>query len=63
MIVTIFGIIIFQLAERIAIKKSSTKVNVCNHMLGFSYVAISTRHAVPQKPYLQEIPILLIRNP
>lgn len=52
MIVTIFGIIIFQLVERIAIKKSLTKVNNYERMVEFSYAAIPTRHTVPQKPYL-----------
>lgn len=61
MIVAIFGIIIFQLVERIAIQKSLTKVNNCKHMIEFSYAAIPTRHTVPQKPYLQEI-LILLRN-
>lgn len=56
MIIAIFGIIVFQLVERIVIvKKSSTEVlrkYIC--MLGFSYNAIPTRHEVPRKPYLQE---------
>lgn len=56
MIITIFGIIVFQLVERIAIvKKSSTEVlRKCSCMLGFSYNAIPTRHEVHGKPYLQE---------
>lgn len=56
MIITIFGIIVFQLVERIAIvKKSSTEVlRKCICMLGFSYNAIPTRHEVHGKPYLQE---------
>lgn len=55
MIITIFGIIIFQLVERIAIvKKSSTEVlRKCSRMLWFLYNAIPTRHEVHGKPYLQ----------
>lgn len=56
----IFGyisIIIFQLAERIAIiEKSSTEV--LRHridMLWFSYNAIPSRHEVHDKPYLQGV--------
>ena len=54
MIITIFGIIVFQLVERIAIvKKSSTEVSrKCSRMLGFSYNALPTRHEVHVKPYL-----------
>ncbi len=49
------GIIIFQLTEWIAIvTKSSGAVNDCNDMLGFSYLAIPTRHEVPRVPYLHE---------
>lgn len=56
MIIAIFGIIVFQLVERIAVvKKSSTEVlRKCSCMLGFSYNAIPTRHEVHGKPYLQE---------
>lgn len=56
MIITIFGIIVFQLVERIAVvEKSSTEVlRKCSCMLGFSYNAIPTRHEVHGKPYLQE---------
>lgn len=56
MIITVFGIIVFQLVERIAIaEKSSTEVlRKCSCMLGFSYNAIPARHEVPEKPYLQE---------
>lgn len=57
MIITMYGIIVFQLVERIAIvKKSSAEVlRKCGCMLGFSYNAIPTRHEVPRKPYLQEV--------
>ena len=57
MIITMYGIVVFQLVERIAIvEKSSTEVlRECGRMLGFSYNAIPTRHEVPQKPYLQEV--------
>lgn len=49
------GIIIFQLTEWIAIvKKSSEAVSDCNDMLGFSYLAIPTRHEVPRVLYLHE---------
>lgn len=49
------GIIIFQLTEWIAIvTKSSEEVKDCNDMLGFSYLAIPTRHEVPRVPYLHE---------
>ena len=56
MIITMYGIIVFQLVERIAtVKKSSTEVlRKCGCMLGFSYNAIPTRHEVHGKPYLQE---------
>ena len=49
-------IIIFQLAERIAINKKSMKsvLGYCIDMLGFSYNAIPTRHEVAIMPYLQE---------
>lgn len=56
MIITIYGIIVFQLVERIAIvKKSSTEVlRKFSRMLGFSYNVIPTRHEAPRKPFLQE---------
>lgn len=56
MIITAYGIIVFQLVERIAIAKKSMKsvLRKCSCMLGFSYDAIPTRHEVPRKPYLQE---------
>ena len=53
----LFGIvgIIFQLTEWIAIvTKSSEEVSDCNDMLGFSYLAIPTRHEVPGVPYVHE---------
>lgn len=55
----VFGyanIIVFQLAERIALTEKSMK-SVLGHyidMLGFSYKAIPTRHEVHEKPYLHE---------
>lgn len=56
MIITIFGIIVFQLVERIAIIKKSLKEALMYgaDMLGFSYPALRTRHEVQRKPYLQE---------
>lgn len=56
MIITYFGIIVFQLVERIAIAEKSIKsvLGHCIDMLGFSYNAIPTRHEVSSKPYLQE---------
>ena len=47
--------IVFQLAERIAITEKSMKsvLGHCIDMLGFSYIAIPTRHEVHRKPYLQ----------
>ena len=55
----VFGfanIIVFQLAERIALTEKSMKsvLGHCIDMLGFSYNAIPTRHEVPGKPYLHE---------
>lgn len=51
------NIIIFQLNERIAIIEKSMKsvLGRCKNMLGFSYLAIPTRHEVPRVPYLQGI--------
>lgn len=49
MIISIYGIIVFQLVEWICgIKKSLTKVNEVEskNMLAFSYLAIPTRHEV-----------------
>jgi hypothetical protein len=56
MIITAYGIIVFQLVERIAIIEKSIKsvLGRCIDMLGFSYNAIPTRHEVPNEPYLQE---------
>lgn len=56
MIITIYGIIVFQLAERIAIVKRSLKEALMYgaDMLGFSYSALRTRHEVHVKPYPQE---------
>lgn len=55
MIVTAYGIIVFQLFERIAIeKKSLTKVLRRRiDSLGFAVSAILTRHEVHRVPYLQ----------
>ena len=55
----VFGyanIIVFQLAERIALAEKSTKsvLGHCIDMLGFSYNAIQTRHEVHETPYLHE---------
>ena len=56
MIITMYGIIVFQLVERIAIVKKPLKKALMYgaDMLGFSYSALRTRHEVPRKPYLQE---------
>lgn len=56
MIVTIFGIIVFHLVERIAFIKKSLKQALMYgaDMLGFAYPALRTRHEVHVKPYLQE---------
>ena len=52
MIITAYGIIIFQLALWIGVvTKSSEAVNEeIKDMLAFSYLAIPTRHEVPKKP-------------
>ena len=55
----VFGyadIIVFQLAERIALAEKSMKsvLEHCIDMLGFSFNAIPTRHEVHEKPYLHE---------
>lgn len=55
----VFGyvnIIVFQLAERIALAEKSMKavLGYCVDMLGFSYKAIPTRHEAHEKPYLHE---------
>ena len=55
----VFGyanIIVFQLAERVALAEKSIKAVLghCIDMLGFSYNAIPTRHEVPETPYLHE---------
>ena len=55
----VFGyanIIVFQLAERIALAEKSTRavLGYCIDMLGFSYNAIPTRHEAHEKPYLHE---------
>ena len=56
---SIFGyisIIVFQLTERIAITEKSIKsvLGYCKNMLGFSYLAIPTRHEVGRMPYMRE---------
>lgn len=53
MIITIFGIIVFQLSERITITRKS-ELRYCFGLQGFAYEAIPTRHEVCIKPYLQE---------
>ena len=55
----VFGyanIIVFQLAERIALTEKSMRAVLgrCIDMLGFSYNAIPTRHEAHEKPYLHE---------
>lgn len=57
----IVNIIIFQITERIAIVEKSIKsvLGHCKNMLGFSYLAIPTRHEVTCKPYLHEIFIMI----
>lgn len=56
MIITIYGIIVFQLVERIAFIKKSLKEALMYgaDMLGFAYPVLRTRHEVHGKPYLQE---------
>ena len=56
-ILGIVNIIVFQLTKRIVVaKKSLTKViKGCNGMLGFSYLAIPTRHDKSIKPHLYDI--------
>lgn len=50
MIITAYGIIVFQLVERIAIAEKSIKSVLGRYidMLGFSYNAIPARHEVRQ---------------
>ena len=50
------NIIVFQLAERIALSEKSMRAVLGNgiDMLGFSYNAIPTRHEAHEKPYLHE---------
>ena len=55
MIITEYGIIVFQLVIWIGVIAEKSVKSVlwrCIDMLGFSYNAIPTRHEVPQKPYL-----------
>ena len=56
MIITAYGIIVFQLVERIAITEKSMKavLRKCGRVLGFLYQAIPTRNEVHRVPYLQE---------
>ena len=56
MIITIYGIIVFQLVERIAmIKKSLKEVFVgMADISELSYLSLRSRHEVHGKPYLQE---------
>lgn len=56
MIITIFGIIVFQLSERIPIiaKSRKSELRYCFGLQGFAYKAIPTRHEVCMKPYLRE---------
>lgn len=55
MIVTVYGIIVFQLVERIAhIKKTEAAITRAEDIISFPRAAIRMRHEIPQKPYLQE---------
>lgn len=56
MIITTYGIIVFQLSERIPITAKTRKsvLMYCFGLQGFAYEAIPTRHEVCIKPYLQE---------
>lgn len=56
MIITMYGIIVFQLVERISIIKKSLKEAIMYgaNIKAFPYPAIRTRHEVHEKPYLQE---------
>lgn len=51
------NIIVFQLTEQIAITEKSMKsvLGYCKNMLGFSYLAIPTRHEVSDKPHLHGV--------
>lgn len=53
MIITTYGIIVFQLVTRIAraTKSSEAVLRYCIDMLEFAYKAIPTRHEVCMKPY------------
>lgn len=63
MIIITYGIIVFQLVERISITEKSIKsvLGRCIDMLGFSYNAIPTRHEVRREPYLQEDLIFMLK--
>lgn len=56
MIVTMYGIIVFQLVERIAYKKKTAvaAISCAEDIVLFPHAAIRTRHEIPQKPYSQE---------
>ena len=57
MIITSYGLIIFPLVVWIGVivsKTSKSAERYGHDMLGFSYLAIPTRHEVHEKPYLQE---------
>lgn len=58
MIITSYGLIIFQLVLWIGVVTAESRKaadrKYGNDMLGFAYQAIPTRHEVPNKPYLQE---------
>lgn len=58
MIITSYGLIVFQLAIWIGVifSKSSEAANrkYGKDLLGFSYQAIPTRHEVSEKPHLHE---------
>ena len=59
MIITLAGIIVFHLTERIAIDcrspKGKYKSNELPDMLGFSYQAIPSRHEIPMVLQFQEV--------
>ena len=64
MIITAYGIIVFQLVERIAIIEKSIKMVLQRlvNMLGFSYSAYPSRHEVPKKPYSQEDLLFMLKS-
>lgn len=66
MIITEYGIIVFQLVIWIGVIAEKSVKSVlwrCIYMLGFPYNAIPTRHEVPQKPYLHGNYFMIGTNP